>query len=402
MKTLNIITILLLCGLMASAQEKGPHPTVNWKYKTAGAIMASPVVSDGLVYFGSLDSSFYALDVKTGAQKWKFGTKGQIRSTAAIHNNKLIFVSGDGLLYCLDKASGKTAWTFKTGGEKLYPLYSFADYYQSSPQIKDGRVYFGSGDGNVYALSEADGKLIWKYATGDIVHATPALDGDMLFVGSFDGYVYALNNITGALVWKFKSVGQRYFPKGEMQGNPMVFNGKVFVGSRDYNFYALDEKRGYAIWNRQFPRGWAMAPPVVKDSVLYVGTSDDMEMHAIDPETGRDKWKTNVKFNIFGGNAFAGQNMYFGTLIGKMLALDYKTGDIKWTFRTDAYLARRLDYFKDDDSRRDDFIEIMTKPNGQWLSMLALGSVFSTPVVVDNYLIFNTMDGSVYCLSLPA
>ncbi|MES2276668.1 MAG: PQQ-binding-like beta-propeller repeat protein [Bacteroidota bacterium] len=328
--------------------------------------------------------------------------RGQIRSTAGIHNNKIIFVSGDGLLYCLDKASGKTIWTFKTGGEKLYPLYSFADYYQSSPQIKDGHVYFGSGDGNIYAVNEADGSLLWKYTTGDMVHATPALDGDKLFVGSFDGYVYALNNLTGVLLWKFKAVGHRYFPKGEMQGTPLVFNGSVFIGSRDYNLYALNEKSGYGMWNRQFPRGWAMAPPVIKDSVMYVGTSDDFEMHAIDPQTGKSKWKTNVKFNIFGGSAFKGQNMYFGTLMGKLFALDVKTGDVKWIFLTDAYKSNRFVYFKDDDTFRDDFVATVSKPNGMWLSLLKMGAIFSTPAIAQNSIVFTTMDGQVYCISLPA
>jgi outer membrane protein assembly factor BamB len=36
-------------------------------------------------------------------------------------------------------------------------------------------VYFGSGDGNLYALDSATGELRWKFKTGDVVHASPAL-----------------------------------------------------------------------------------------------------------------------------------------------------------------------------------------------------------------------------------
>ncbi|MFN8459711.1 MAG: PQQ-binding-like beta-propeller repeat protein, partial [Anaerolineae bacterium] len=34
-------------------------------------IEASPVVADNLVYFGSRDGYFYALDAQTGQEKWK-------------------------------------------------------------------------------------------------------------------------------------------------------------------------------------------------------------------------------------------------------------------------------------------------------------------------------------------
>jgi eukaryotic-like serine/threonine-protein kinase len=55
----------------------------------------------------------------------------------------------------------------------------------------------------------------------------------MIFFGSFNGYIYALKTFNGELVWKFKTVGHQYFPKGEVQGSPSVFNGLVFVGARD-------------------------------------------------------------------------------------------------------------------------------------------------------------------------
>ncbi|MES2276669.1 MAG: PQQ-binding-like beta-propeller repeat protein [Bacteroidota bacterium] len=77
MKILNIITVFILLSPYAQAQTKPVQPGVNWQFKAKGAIIASPVVNDGLVYFGSLDSSFYALDVKTGSVRWKFGTGGK-------------------------------------------------------------------------------------------------------------------------------------------------------------------------------------------------------------------------------------------------------------------------------------------------------------------------------------
>ncbi len=49
------------------------------------------------------------------------------------------------------------------------------DFYLSSPTLANGNVYFGSGDGNVYALDAVTGSLKWKFQTGDVVHASPAI-----------------------------------------------------------------------------------------------------------------------------------------------------------------------------------------------------------------------------------
>jgi FOG: WD40-like repeat len=54
--------------------------------------------------------------------------------------------------------------------------------------VADGAVYFGSGDGNLYALDAATGDLRWKFKTGDVVHASPAFVNGVVFVGSWDSY----------------------------------------------------------------------------------------------------------------------------------------------------------------------------------------------------------------------
>lgn len=374
-------------------------PQLAWKFVTKGPIFSSPVIDNKTVYFGSIDSVFYAIDIVTGKAKWKLKTRGDIRSTPFIFNEKVYFISGDGKLYCVNNNNGKVSWEFKTEGEKKYELYSYADYYQSSPIIDSGIVYFGSGDSHVYAVDAANGKLIWKYKTNAVVHSSPALQNEKLFIGSFDGNLYALNKNDGKLLWKFKTVGHRYFPKGEVQGTAGVFGSLVFVGPRDYNLYAIDVNKGYAHWNRQFPLGWAMGKPSFKDSTLFVGTSDDKLLIAFDPPTGTIKWRSNVQFNIFGGSAFSESMLYVGTLMGKLLGINRKTGEIKWSFTTDNYKTNRTIYFKEDDTYRDDVFGGVIKRNEDFLKMyFDVGSIFSTPAIDGDYLVFSSTDGNVYCL----
>ena len=83
---------------------------------------------------------------------------------------------------------------------------TFADAYDvflSSPVVADGTVWFGSGDGHVYALDAATGALRWKFATGGVVHASPALADGTLYVGSWDG-----KKITGKIAANENGTGE--------------------------------------------------------------------------------------------------------------------------------------------------------------------------------------------------
>ncbi|ULQ53952.1 PQQ-binding-like beta-propeller repeat protein [Flavihumibacter fluvii] len=375
-------------------------PEVLWTFTAPAPIYASPVARSGMIYFGSVNGCFYAVNILNGHEEWKFETHGEIRSTALIHAGQIYFTNGSGSLFCLDEQNGRQVWKFTRPGEKKYPLYSFADYYQSSPTYYQGVVYFGSGNGNIYAVDAATGMEKWHFKTGDVVHSSPVVSGDKLFTGSFDGYFYALD-LNGRMLWKFKSVGHRYFPKGEFQGSPAAYGSQVIVGARDYNLYAIDTGLGFCHWNLSFPKGWAIGQPVIHDSILYVGSSDDQLLMAIEPHTGKVLWQRSLKFNIFGGAAFGTNTLYIGTLMGKIFALDIKSGELRWTFETKAYKLNHLIYFNEDDTYKENLFGTVIRQNEDFLKMYyALGGIFSTPVKIDQNLIFSSTDGLVYCLKI--
>jgi outer membrane protein assembly factor BamB len=74
------------------------------------------------------------------------------------------------------------------------------------------------------------------------VQSSPAVVDGLLYVGSVDYNVYALNASDRALVWNFTTGGQVY-------SSPAVADGTVYVGSYDYNVYALNASNGALIWS---------------------------------------------------------------------------------------------------------------------------------------------------------
>jgi outer membrane protein assembly factor BamB len=400
----GLVLVALSASAGAAATDPVPDlevlPAVKWKLETSKPFMASPVISGNTVFIGGLDSVLYAVDTRSGKVGWKFRTGGEIRSNVLVDKERVFLAGGDGTMYCLSRDKGELYWKWvfnKTASFLGERRYDIADYFNSSPVICNNTIYFGSGDGNLYAVGADSGNLIWNYNCGDIIHVAPVLYKDKVIVGSFNGNVYALNAANGNLVWKFKSVGQEYFPKGEMQGTPVVFNGLVVIGSRDYNLYAINADTGYCHWNQQFPKGWALAN-AVQDSVLYVGTSDDKYLAAKDPATGKEIWRTDLKFNVFSPCTFSANMLYVGNLMGKVFGIDRATGQIRWTFTTDGYLANHDRFFKADDTFSDQFFSII-KNNVDYISaQLTWGAVFSSPAIGDHLLVVSSTDGKLYCL----
>src|SRR5438093_3959750 len=99
-----------------------------------------------------------------------------IFSSPAVGGDQTIyFGSGNGEFYALSPA-GKKKWSFQTGAE-----------IQSSPAIgRDGTIYFGSVDGKLYALNP-EGTKKWDFSTGCDILSSPAFGSDdTIYLGSSD------------------------------------------------------------------------------------------------------------------------------------------------------------------------------------------------------------------------
>jgi outer membrane protein assembly factor BamB len=407
---INLLFLLLLLASQAYSQlmmvPPGPmlpvditeKPRLLWKYKVSGPVTGSPVIDGGTVYVGSLDSSLYALDLFSGKIKWSLSTGGAIRSSVCIVEKSLFLLSSDGRLYNMEKDSGRVYGFFQTmNGAMADRQHDYADYFTSTPVIEDSTIYFGSGE-NIYAISINSGHLQWTYKTGDLVHTRPVIDRGRLYAGSFDGNLYAIDIKTGNLTWKFKSTGNYSFPKGEVMGNPVVAAGMVFAGARDFNLYAIDVRGGFCNWMKQFPLGWAL-PVTANDSVIYVGTSDDRTIYALNIRSGKEVWKTEAGFNVFGGCSFGTTMGYFGTLAGKVHGIDLTTGKIKWTIELDSYKANHLTWLKPDDTYRDDIGKLIKTPLDMLKMYEQLGGIFTTPAAEGDIFVVAGYDGWIYCFS---
>ncbi|MHA1544190.1 MAG: outer membrane protein assembly factor BamB family protein [Alphaproteobacteria bacterium] len=181
-----------------------------WSFATEGErqwdywdyYLSIPTVDDRQVYFGSGDHHVYALDKRTGNLRWKIKTGNIVHGEPAISGEKIIIGGFDGKMYAIDRGNGKILWTFKTVGN----AYFRNGEIPGSATVKDGLVYFGGRDYNIYALLEETGTGAWNDMTPSWVVGRPlAIEEDLIVVNSDGSMVFSYNNRSGRENWQFKN-----------------------------------------------------------------------------------------------------------------------------------------------------------------------------------------------------
>lgn len=197
-------------GRLLALDEYGSGGTTDiiWSYQCPLPISwveTSPVLADGLLFFGSRNTHFYAVDMDgmfDGDQGvpddtpfnnsdliWVYEFDWAVTASAA-YANGVVYIPNNDVMYALNTSEDqmepeeRVLWTFQAG-----------DYIGTSPAIADGKIFFGSADKHLYALSLESGELIWDYEAEGRVYS-PAVGEGLVVVGSSDGKLYAFN-VTG-------------------------------------------------------------------------------------------------------------------------------------------------------------------------------------------------------------
>jgi len=189
----------------------------------------------------------------------------------------------------------------------------------------------------------------WSFKTEGSVFSSPVIWNGKVFIGSDDSSFYALNIKDGNLAWKFKTGGR-------VSSSAAIFNGKVFVVSFDGYLYCLDLDSGKELWKFKTAgeavfaaRGihglpdkgkllndpWDMflSSPVVANGNVYFGSGAGV-FYALDCNSGKKEWEFVTNGVIHSSPAYSDSTIYFGSWDSYMYALNSVTGSLKWKFKT--------------------------------------------------------------------
>ncbi|MYL57154.1 PQQ-binding-like beta-propeller repeat protein [Virgibacillus halodenitrificans] len=271
-----------------------------WQNKAPNWIHSEMIYQDGKVFVGfgnrffqdngirgTEESGVLALDAESGEIIWKYNTDGEVMPTPALYEGSLYIATGDRNLYKLNPNSG----------ELLHKAEIGSTASMSSPNITEGMLFVGGSGPKPYTFSAYDltsDEFKWQTEFPDVFagldDVPPAVSKNLVvttaLVGNSDNpehKMYAMNVDTGDIVWE-ASLGVGEFVKNNKSGAPMIYEGKVFVGSPiTKTFYAYDLESGKMIW--KFKNEVMKAPPVAQDGIVYFSNTKGY-VYALDVETG--------------------------------------------------------------------------------------------------------------------
>ncbi len=264
----------------APTTSDAPRATASAEWPTAGRDLANTRADT--------DFPLDATSAKGLRTAWtaKLDGAGSLTTTPIVRGGTVYVGSGSGQVFAVDLDSGRPVWTSASTGPNIGPF---------GVAVDDDRVYTLHGSKGVAALDRATGRQVWAtdvaatattgvdiqpiVVDGLVIVATVPISLQGIYTPGDRGVVYALDAATGQVRWSFDTVD------GDLWGHRDVNSG-----------------------------GGAWYPPAVDAAagVVYVGVANPA------PFPGTKEFPN--------GSSRPGPNLYTDSIV----ALDLHTGALRW------------------------------------------------------------------------
>ena len=142
-----------------------------------GALQATPLATDGTLYFTGIMGHVYATDGRTGCLLWEFdpdvahhvmnrhSVLWNVNRGVALWKSKVYVGTADGRLMALDAKTGAVVWSVQTFDESDY-----RKTISGAPRVFNGKVIIGHGGefgtrGYVTTYDAETGRKLWRFYT---------------------------------------------------------------------------------------------------------------------------------------------------------------------------------------------------------------------------------------------
>ena len=314
---------------ISTVQTASLKPAWAVKFPAANRARSQPLLAGGSVFVGSHDGGVHAFDQSSGCHHWTFNASGEVRTGFSVHRERAALFFGDvlGNVYSIDARTGNLLWRQRadehpnatiTGsptlhGDTLYVPVSALEVSLAADPAYRCCTFRGS----VVAYDAADGGVRWKTYTID----EPARPTYRNRAGT------QMMGPSGAVIWNAPAIdaarGQLYVGTGENMSSPATGTSDAIMamglekGEVRWVFQATDNDA----WNvacdteddhscppedgPDFDFGAAAMLVSTSAGDLVIAGQKSGWVHALDPQTGRAVWQTQVgRGGIQGGIHF--------------------------------------------------------------------------------------------------
>ena len=388
-----------------------------------GSYASTPVIDKGVIYSQDLASNVQAIDLESGEVLWTrsyespdYGPNGVV-----VQEGK-VFGATQTEAFALDQKTGKQLWSTtlprnEHEGINMAPGYHAGMVYVSTVPVNANESYEGGGAGVLWALDAKTGKKAWHWDTvpeslwgnprvnsGGGVWYPPAFDEKGgVYVGTgnpapfpgtpqfpfgtsrpgpnlYTNSLVKLNAKTGKLEW-YHQVTPHDLYDWDFQGPPILMKvgGKeaVVAAGKSGIVLAVDRETGKPIWQVAVGRhnghdddgllamrgqtsklkppylvypgalGGVIAPMSTDGSTIFVPVVNSPqeilsggekqepgptsgEIVALDAKTGKVKWKEELASPTFGATTVVNDLVFVTTYEGSVSAFTVNSGQVVW------------------------------------------------------------------------
>lgn len=388
---------ILILGMTARMIEQNPTRRAVMQ-STAALALATGTAVSGTAGADS-DDSF-----EPGERIWSFETGDTVESSPTIVDKTVYFGSDDGNVYALDAETGAEQWRFETAEPPEDQRYDDPGV-EAEPKVIDGTVYVGAYDNYLYALDADSGDELWRYEAGDrdddgggFVWGSVAVHDGIVYGNSRSDHTFALEADTGDELWRTWTEG----PKG---GGVAYADGRVFTGSyEEVNLHAFDADTGEVVWEKELDAE-NCAAPLVHDGVVYQSFAGE-PLYGFDAETGDEVWRyDDIEMGINEVPTIWDGTLYVTNGWGEagLHAVDVETAEREWLFPMDQMIDQTptvADGVVFAGNYRDNALVAVDTETGEELWRFeAHGAINGSPTVVDGVVFFGTADGYLHAVA---
>jgi outer membrane protein assembly factor BamB len=218
-----------------------------WKAKSSPCTLTRPIISGKMLFLGTCDGRFYALDKQSGEVIWSHdakadGVAGGFEISPLLSHGLLIAGTtglcsekDGGYVFAFDPQSGGVRWKLQAGAGSN----SFVSLDEHNPKSP---VIFGTRDGEWISVEASAGKVNWRLratpsGTNCSTRTSVATDGVHVCFVAQDGTLHSLDGDSGQELWKRK-------PDSEPKTDVLMYKDVLYFGGADKHIYGLNPEDG--------------------------------------------------------------------------------------------------------------------------------------------------------------
>jgi outer membrane protein assembly factor BamB len=280
---------------------------------------SNPVFWENTLIFGTSEAGLVAVFPSLGGQvRWTLPIRGGAVSELTLEGSQVYFGGGDGFIYAVNAETGRVQWRYEVKNPKI-----------SRPTVFGGKLFVTTSDDVLYALEASSGHWLWHYkrrsAPAASIHnaSAPWTDGTQVVAGTSDGYVVVLTAAEGRLKSEKKLSTRLKFT--DVDAGVVADSGLWLVPSYDGDLFALKPQSLETVW--KFEAGGARSIAVDGEK-LFLSSSDGWT-YALEKATGKLLWKFQLDGGVPTSPVLTDSWVIVGSSYQYLYALDRRTGELR-------------------------------------------------------------------------